>query len=64
MNYILEIPGASACVRAGLWAWAHGDLVDRVLASIAAETGLVLVHTDRTLRTLGGFPQKYFANLA
>jgi PIN domain nuclease of toxin-antitoxin system len=43
-----------------LWDWSHGDLVDRTLAAIAAETGLVLVHTDTVLKGLPGFPQRYF----
>jgi PIN domain nuclease of toxin-antitoxin system len=49
-----------AAQQAGLWQWPHGDLVDRVLAAIAAETGLVLIHTDQVLKALSGFPQKYF----
>src|SRR5262245_20758244 len=60
-NYTHEMPDAAACLRAGRWDWDHGDLVDRLLAAIAAERGLLLVHTDTVLRNLDGFPQKYFA---
>ena len=63
-NFVLEHPSAAAAKRAGLWEWDHGDLVDRLLAAIASETGLVLVHTDRVLKGLGGFPQRYFPNAA
>ncbi|HVS63923.1 MAG TPA: PIN domain-containing protein [Thermoanaerobaculia bacterium] len=61
-NYVLELPGAAVSKKAGSWPWPHGDLVDRVLAAIAAESDLVLVHTDRVLESLGGFPQRYFPN--
>ena len=63
-NYSLELPSVAVCRQAGLWDWAHGDLVDRLLAALAAETGLVLVHTDSVLHRLEGFPQRYFPNLA
>jgi PIN domain nuclease of toxin-antitoxin system len=59
-NYALALPSVAACRQAGLWDWDHGDIVDRVLAAIAAETGLVLVHTDALLKRLPGFPQRYF----
>ena len=62
-NYTLELAGPAACLQAGRWDWRHGDLVDRVLTAIAAETGLMLVHTDTVLKGLHGFPQKYFANV-
>ena len=61
-NFVLEPPSASASLQAGLWDWAHGDLVDRTLAAIAVETNLTLTHTDSLLRRFSGFPQKYFAN--
>lgn len=63
-NFILENATPSSAQKAGLWEWNHGDLVDRLLAAIASETGLVLVHTDRLLKNLDGFPQKYFRSLA
>jgi len=62
-NYTLEPATLAACLQAGRWDWAHGDLVDRLLAAIASETGLVLVHTDTVLKDLAGFPQRYFPNL-
>ena len=62
-NYALELPSVAACRQAGLWDWAHGDLVDRILAAIAADTGLVLVHTDTLLKGRPGFPQRYFPNV-
>ena len=62
LNYELEMPSVTASMQAGLWDWTHGDLVDRLLAAIAAETGLVLIHTDTTLKELAGFPQRYFPN--
>ena len=62
-DYALEAPSVTACRQAGLWDWSHGDLVDRILAAIAAETGLVLLHTDTVLKGLSGFPQRYFPNV-
>ena len=38
-------------------------MVDRVLAAIAKEQNLLLVHTDTVLKKLTGFPQKYFPNV-
>jgi PIN domain nuclease of toxin-antitoxin system len=61
-NFVLESLSAHPARQAGLWDWDHGDLVDRALAAIASETGVVLVDTDRVLKGLGGFPQRYFAN--
>ena len=61
-NYVMQAPSAQASMRAGLWQWKHGDLVDRMLAAIAAEMKLTLIHTDRILKGLEGFPQKYFPN--
>lgn len=62
-NYALEIPGPAACHKAGCWDWLHGDSVDRLLAAIAAEKEIVLVHTDTILKGFSGFPQRYFPNL-
>ncbi|MBN9688824.1 MAG: hypothetical protein J0M24_01185 [Verrucomicrobia bacterium] len=45
---------------AGLWDWAHGDPVDRLLAAIANTEGLTLVYTDQRLWTLTRFRQRYF----
>ncbi len=59
-NFNMLNVSADAALQAGLWDWAHGDLVDRSLAAIAAETGITLVHTDKILRALPGFPQKFF----
>jgi PIN domain nuclease of toxin-antitoxin system len=61
-EYHFVTPSPKACLKAGLWEWDHGDLVDRILASISFETGLVLVHTDMVLKELNGFPQRYFPN--
>jgi PIN domain nuclease of toxin-antitoxin system len=61
-NYVLELPDVAVSKKAGLWPWPHGDLVDRILAAIAAETDIVLVHTDSVLKSLRGFPQRYFPN--
>lgn len=63
-NFILLDLSPAAALRAGLWPWAHGDLVDRSLAALAAESGITLVHTDKVLRDLEGFPQKWFKNIA
>jgi len=49
---------------AGSWEWSHGDPHDRLLAAVALTQQLTLVHTDRTLKELSGFPQKYFRGLA
>jgi PIN domain nuclease of toxin-antitoxin system len=61
-HFTLENPSFAAANQAGLWDWSHGDLVDRVLAAIASETGLLLIHTDRILKELKGFPQRFFPN--
>jgi PIN domain nuclease of toxin-antitoxin system len=63
-NFVLEHPSPSAARQAGLWNWNHGDLVDRLLAAVASETGLPLIHTDRVLKTLRDFPQRYFPSTA
>lgn len=62
-NFILLDLSPAASLQAGLWPWMHGDLVDRALAALAAETGITLVHTDKVLRDLEGFPQKWFRNV-
>lgn len=61
-NYMIQMPSVAASLKAGLWEWEHGDLVDRILSAIAFETKLTLVHTDRVLKSLDGFPQRYFPN--
>lgn len=61
-NFNMLNASAEAALQAGLWNWPHGDLVDRSLAAIAAETGITLVHTDKVMRTFKGFPQKFFKN--
>jgi PIN domain nuclease of toxin-antitoxin system len=63
-NFILLDLSPAAGLQAGGWPWTHGDLVDRALVAIAAETGIPLVHTDKVLRDLEGFPQKWFRNVA
>ena len=63
-NFILLDLSPAAGPQAGLWPCAHGDLVDRALAAIAAESDITLVHTDKVLRDLQGFPQKWFKNIA
>jgi len=63
-NFLLLDLSPEAALRAGLWPWAHGELVDRSLAAIAAESGITLVHTDKVLRDLEGFPQRWFKNVA
>ena len=62
-NFIMIDLSSAAALQAGLWPWAHGDLVDRSLAALAAESGVTLVHTDKILRDLPGFPQKWFKNV-
>jgi PIN domain nuclease of toxin-antitoxin system len=51
--------GVAVARRAAVWAWAHGDPGDRVIAATAAESGLTLIHTDTVLRDLPGFQQRY-----
>jgi predicted nucleic acid-binding protein len=63
-NFIMVNPSSAASLQAGLWDWDYGDLVDRVLAAIAKEHDLILVHTDKVLKDFAGFPQKYFPNVA
>jgi PIN domain nuclease of toxin-antitoxin system len=63
-NFLLLDLSSEAALQAGLWPWTHGDLVDRNLAAISAESDLTLVHTDKVLRDLSGFPQKWFKNVA
>jgi PIN domain nuclease of toxin-antitoxin system len=62
-GYFLEPVTTNICIQAGLWEWDHGDLVDRLLAATAKETGIPLVHTDTRLKRFPGFPQKYFVNV-
>lgn len=62
-NFILLDLTPHSALQAGLWDWPHGDLVDRSLAAIAAETNIPLIHTDKMLRDFSGFPQKWFKNL-
>ena len=62
-NFIMIDLSSAAALQAGLWPWKHGDLVDRALAAISAESDLTLVHTDKVLRDLPGFPQKWFKNV-
>jgi len=45
---------------AGEWKWRHGDPIDRMLAAVALTEGLTLIHTDKVLKELSGFPQIYF----
>ena len=61
-NVVLEEPSGVACLQAGRWAWPHGDLVDRLLAAVALERDLTLIHTDSMLKGLTGFPHRYFPN--
>ena len=63
-SFVIQNASPAAAQRAGLWDWNHGDLVDRSLAAIAAENDLPLIHTDKILRNLKGFPQKWFRNVA
>lgn len=63
-NFSMVNPSTEAGLNAGLWDWDHGDLVDRLLAAVAAETEIPLVHTDRVLKSLEGFPQRFFPNAA
>ena len=46
-----------------LWPWGHRDPADRLLAATAMEHSIELGHTDTILRSLSGFPQKYFVNV-
>jgi PIN domain nuclease of toxin-antitoxin system len=46
--------------QAGEWKWSHGDPIDRCLAATALTQGLTLIHTDKVLRDLPGFPNLYF----
>lgn len=62
-NFIMIDLSSTAALQAGLWPWKHGDLVDRALAAISAESDLTFVHTDKVLRDLPGFPQKWFKNV-
>jgi len=63
-NFIMIDLSPAGALQAGLWPWAHGDLVDRSLAAISSESEITLVHTDKVLRDLPGFPQKWFKNVA
>jgi len=63
-HFLIAPVTAQSALQAGLWDWDHGDLVDRTLAAIAKETGIPLIHTDRVLKGLLGFPQRYFRGKA
>lgn len=62
-NFIMIDFSPETVLQAGFWPWAHGDLVDRSLAAIAAQCGITLVHTDKILRDCKGFPQQWFKNV-
>ncbi len=46
-----------------IWPWKHRDPADRLLAATAKCEGVELWHTDTVLRSLTGFPHKYFTNV-
>jgi len=52
-----------AAKLAGNWEWEHGDPCDRLITAVAAVERLPLVHTDKRLERLTGFPQRYFQNI-
>ncbi|NJL18977.1 MAG: type II toxin-antitoxin system VapC family toxin [Bdellovibrionaceae bacterium] len=62
-NFTLVQVSERAARQAGLWDWEHGDLVDRILAALARESDMPLVHTDRVLKEFSGFPQRYYKGL-
>jgi len=45
-----------------LWPWSHKDPADRLLAATASVEQTELWHTDKVLKKLTGFPQRYFSN--
>lgn len=47
-----------------LWPWPHKDPADRILAATASIENVELWHTDRILKNLTGFPQRYFTNIS
>ena len=46
--------------QAALWDWELKDPADRLIAASAKVTGIELWHSDTVLRSLAGFPQRYF----
>jgi PIN domain nuclease of toxin-antitoxin system len=46
--------------QAALWEWDHKDPSDRLIAATAKISSVELWHTDTVLKTLPGFPQRYF----
>jgi len=62
INFQLLTVTPSVCMQAGTWDWPHGDLIDRLLAAMAKESDIPLVHTDKVLKQMKGFPQMYFPN--
>jgi PIN domain nuclease of toxin-antitoxin system len=59
---IIEVPpSSSVCMQAANWDWSNRDPFDRIIAASAVEQGALLIHTDRKLREMSGFSQKYFA---
>lgn len=45
---------------AGEDSMSHQDPADRLIIATARELSLILLHTDRRIRTLKGFQQRYF----
>lgn len=48
---------------AACFEWDHKDPADRLIAATAEKHGIELWHTDRILKKLTGFPQRYFKSV-
>ena len=46
--------------QAALWEWDHRDPADRLIAATAQLHSIELWHSDTVLKSLSGFPQRYF----
>jgi PIN domain nuclease of toxin-antitoxin system len=47
-----------------IWPWPHRDPADRLIAATAKIHNVELWHTDTVLKTLSGFPARYFTNIS
>ena len=46
--------------QAASWEWDHRDPADRLIAATAERHRIELWHTDTLLKSLSGFPHRYF----
>lgn len=61
LNGFAILPVTEPIARlSAFWEWPHKDPADRTIAATAAIHQVELWHTDTVLKTLSGFPHRYF----